>query len=353
MKILYTCILLLGCALTSDAQPLLSFDQTTKEMGTMLWHAPRTATFHVTNKGTSDLTITKVRTDCGCTNATWTQTPIGPGSAGTIQVTYDAEMLGHFNKGVAVYTNLEEQPIYLTIMGNVSMTQTEPTIEYPYRVSDYYLSTDNIEFDDVSRGDRPTFALQIFNAGKKSYHPELMHLPKYLTAQADPEVILPGRVGRVLITLDSDQLPTMGLTQTNIYLSRFMGDRVSKDTELGVSATLLPDLEESNVHPDRAPHLEIDSTQITLDPVNKRGKTSGQLVLRNTGKTPLIISALQVYNPGLSVSINKQSIDPDDEQKLKISVNANSSYFKGRRRILLITNDPDRPKTVIDVVVKK
>lgn len=353
MKILYTCILLLGCALRSGAQPLLSFDQTTKEMGTMLWHAPRTATFHVTNKGTSDLTITKVRTDCGCTNATWTQAPIGPGSAGTIQVTYDAETLGHFNKGVAVYTNLEEQPIYLTIMGNVSMTQTEPTIEYPYRVSDYYLSTDNIEFDDVSRGDRPTFALQIFNASKKSYHPELMHLPKYLTAQADPEVILPGRVGRMLITLDSDRLPTMGLTQTNIYLSRFMGDRVSKDTELGVSATLLPDLEEGNIHPDRAPHLEIDSTQITLDPVNKRGKTSGQLVLRNTGKSPLIISALQVYNPGLSVSINKQSIDPDDEQKLKISVNANSSYFKGRRRILLITNDPDRPKTVIDVVVKK
>lgn len=68
-----------------------------------------------------------------------------------------------------------------------------------------------------------------------------MHLPKYLTAQADPAVIRPGRVGRILLTLNSNELHTMGLTQTSIYLSRFMGDRVSKETEINVSATLLPD----------------------------------------------------------------------------------------------------------------
>ena len=75
-------------------------------------------------------------------------------------------------------------------------------------------------------------------------------------------------------------------------------------------------------------------------------------MLRNTGNAPLIISALQVYNPGISVSLNKQKIKPGDEQKLKISINANSSYFKGRRRILLITNDPKNAKMVIDVTVK-
>ena len=67
-----------------------------------------------------------------------------------------------------------------------------------------------------------------------------MHLPKYLTAVADPDVIRPGRMGRMLITLNSDELPAMGLTQTSIYPSRFMGDRVSKETEINVSATLLP-----------------------------------------------------------------------------------------------------------------
>ena len=80
---------------------------------------------------------------------------------------------------------------------------------------------------------------------------------------------------------------------------------------------------------------------------------TGQLTLRNDGKTPLVISTLQVYNPGLGVSIGKQKIMPGESEKIKITVNANSHYFKGRRRVLLITNDPAQPKTVIDVIVGK
>ena len=82
-------------------------------------------------------------------------------------------------------------------MGQVSMTQAEPSVEFPFKIGDYFLSTDNVEFDDVNRGEQPVFALQIFNSGKKTYRPELMHLPKYLTAVADPDVIRPGRMGRM------------------------------------------------------------------------------------------------------------------------------------------------------------
>lgn len=336
-----------------QAQPTISFDQTTQEMGTLLWHTPKTATFKVTNKGTQDLIIKEVRTDCGCTDAEWTRTPIGPGSTGFIRATYDAEMLGHFNKGLAVFTNLSEQPHYLTLMGQVSMTRTEPTEEYPYQIGDYFLSTDNVEFDDVNRGDRPTFVLQIFNASKKTFHPALMHLPKYLSAEADPAVIRPGRVGRMLITLDSNQLPSMGLTQTNIYLSRFMGDRVSKETEINVSTTLLPEFSEQDLLSSHVPVAELDSTHITLGELNKKNRAEGELVLKNTGQADLLIKALQVYNPGISVSLNKRKIKPGSSQKLKISINGNSAFFKGRRRILLITNDPKHSKMVIDVTVKK
>ena len=338
---------------TLSAQPLLSFDQNTQELGTLLWHTPRTATFKFTNKGTTDLRITEVRTDCGCTAVDWTRTPVGPGSTGIIQATYDAEMLGHFQKGIAVYTDLDSRPVYLTLMGQVSMTQTEASMEFPYKIGDYYLSTDNIEFDDVNRGDTPAFALSIFNAGKKSYTPELMHLPKYLTVEADPEIIRPGRTGHLLITLNSSGLNTMGLTQTSIYLSRFPGDRVCKETEINVSATLLPDFIDTPVQHAMAPVAVIDSTHISLGPLGKKKKVTGELVLRNTGRTPLVISALQVYNPGISVSIGKRRIAPGSSEKLKISVNANNTFFKGRRRVLLITNDPDHSKMVIDVEVKK
>ena len=349
--IIVTLALFLLCLASAKAQPKVQFDQTTQELGTLLWHAPRSATFTFTNKGTSTLIVKDVRTDCGCTVASWTRDSIEPGSSGKITATFDAELLGHFTKRLAVYTNLDKTPYLLSIMGQVAMTETKPTEEFPYKVGDYYLSTDNIEFDDVNRGDKPVFTLQIFNASKKSYHPELMHLPKYLTAKADPELIRPGRMGRVLITLNSNELPSMGVTQTSVYLSRFMGDRVNKATEINVSATLLPDFLDTPSQLALAPVVQIDSTHITLGPLGKKKRAKGELVLRNTGKTPLVIKALQVYNPGIGVSLSKRRLNPGESEKLKISVNANNTYFKGRRRILLITNDPQNPKMVIDVTI--
>lgn len=347
-------VIALITAVAAKAQPQITFDNTIQELGTLLWHTPHTAMFKVTNKGTKDLVISNVRTDCGCTNAEWTTAPIGPGSTGYIKATYDAEILGHFNKSLAVYTNLEEKPHYLSLVGVVAMSNaTANTAAYPYKVGDYYLSTDDIEFDDVNRGDKPTVVLSILNTSKKSFHPELMHLPKYLSAHADPSIIRPGKVGRVMLTLNSNLLHTMGLTQTSVYLSRFMGDRVSKDNEINVSATLLPDLDATEALHDMAPFAQLDSTHITLGPLGKRKKASGQITLRNVGRSPLVVSALQVYNPGISVSLSKRTIAPGSSKKLKITVNANTGYFKGRRRILLITNDPDHSKIVIDVLINK
>lgn len=352
--ILSIIVLVFSAIMAAVAQPQIAFDQTTQEIGTLLWHVPQTATFKVINKGTKDLIIRNVRTDCGCTHAEWTTSPIGPGGTGYVKATYDAEILGHFNKGIAVYTNLDDQPHYLNLVGVVSMGKSSETAsEYPYKVGDFYLSTDDVEFDDVNKGDRPTFVLSVFNSSKRSFRPELMHLPQYLTAQADPAVIRPGRVGRLLLTLDSRELHSMGLTQTSIYLSRFMGDRVSKDNEINVSATLLPDFLDTPSQYALSPVAVLDSTHITLGPLGKKKKVTGHIMLRNTGKTPLVISALQVYNPGIGVSLGKRNINPGQSEKLKITINANNTYFKGRRRILLITNDPEHSKIVIDVTIKK
>ena len=53
------------------------------------------------------------------------------------------------------------------------------------------------------------------------------------------------------------------------------------------------------------------------------------------------------------MSLSKRRIDPGEAEKLKITVNATTSYFKGRRRVLLITNDPNHSKIVVDVIAKK
>ena len=180
-----------------------------------------------------------------------------------------------------------------------------------------------------------------------------MHLPRYLSAKADPETVRPGRVGNIYVSLNSELLRTMGLTQTHIYLSRFPGDKVNKENEIYVSATILPQNEWTAEQLAAAPTATLDSLSLDLGDMAGKKKVRGYITISNTGKSPLVISALQVYNPGLSVSLNKRRIKPGQSDKLKITVNANSHYFKGRRRVLLITNDPQNQKIVIDVTVKK
>lgn len=345
-----TCLFI---AATASVAAQVRFDNLRHEFGTLLWHSPGRASFTIYNDGTAPLLVKDVRPDCGCTAVEWPRTAIAPGDKAVLTATFDAELLGHFEKQVAVYTDAAEKPYYLTLSGDVVIERGEGAENFPYHVGDIFLETDNVEFDDVRRGDMPVKSLRIYNAGRQSLTPELMHLPKYLTVTSDPEVIRPGRTGRLNFALNSELLHAFGLTQTNVYVSRFAGDRVNRDNEIYVSATLLPSPAYTDEQLAVAPQAVIDTTAIDMGSMGTKKRLSRDVVLTNAGQSPLVVTALQVYNPGLSVKLGKRTLKPGESSKLKITVNATSSGFKGRRRVLLITNDPVNPKIVIDIAVKK
>lgn len=351
IKTLITILLLSAAAGNAGAQ--LRFDNLRHDFGTLLWNEPGHTTFNFRNTGTDTLRVRDIRPDCGCTAVKWTETPIAPGGEGVIDVSFDAALLGHFEKQLAVYTDHSRRPVYLTVSGDVARERVARPENFAYHVGDLFFETDNVEFDDVRRGDMPTKTLTVYNAGKQSTGVELMHLPKYLTATVEPESIRPERTGRVTLTLNSELLRGYGLTQTDIYVSRFAGDRVNRGNEIAVSATLLPELSYTDDELSKAPVAALDSTTVHLGDFGKKKRLKTELTLRNTGESALKINALQVYNPGISVSLSKQKLDPGESDRLKITVNTSTSGFKGRRSILLITNDPLHPKIVIDIIIKK
>lgn len=334
--------------LTLIAQPKASYATLRKDVGTLGWHEPGEAVFTLTNRGTSYLRIRDIVADCGCTTVEWEKKAIQPGESTRIIVVYDAELLGKFHKSIAVYTNAEEKPTYLSITGSVLLEKESYEGDFPYHIGEYALSVDNIEFDDVNRGDRPEKTFYFKNNSDHSVRPQMMHLPPYLRARILPEVIAPNRIGRVVLTLNSNELKDMGLTTTSIYFGRYMGDRVSPSNELNVTATLLPDLTQLTTPTAAAPEAEI-AKELNLGAFRKKTKLKGELMLRNTGSAPLEIQALQVYNPGISVSIPKSTILIGESVKIKVTLSRAALKFKGSRRILLITNDPYHPKIVIHV----
>lgn len=65
------------------------------------------------------------------------------------------------------------------------------------------------------------------------------------------------------------------------------------------------------------------------------------------------INSIQMMSTGLQVSLNKTKIEPGETAKLKVTVVRNELRKRRRKpRILMITNDPDMSKVIIDIKTK-
>ncbi len=342
-------LLCLGCAW---AQPRITLKRDIANMGEIMFQKPAEVKFVLHNSGNEPLKIKEVIPSCGCTSVEWTTEAVAPGADATVTAVYDAKMLGVYQKDLEVYTNASEEPFYLHFQGRVVTKLTDYSGSFPIELGTVRLNMNNVEFDNVNRGDRPMVELEVVNTGRKSYKPELMHVPPYLSVRYLPEVLNGGRLGKIQLTLDSEKLPRMGLTQTSVYLSREQGDRISEENEITVSAVLLPDFSSLSVRErGMAPHLVLASDTLFVENVGRRNK-SVTVLLGNAGRDTLEVRALQLFNKALSVKLGDRNIAPDETVKMKVTVQAKYlNKVKSTPRILLITNDPACPKKIITVKV--
>jgi len=347
-------------AQTAIAQPRFVADTPLQKVGEMLWKTPKNVMFAVNNKGNQPLVISEVYPSCGCVKVDFPE-KIPAGGKGMITVTYDAAMLGTFYRELAVYTNEQDEPYYLGFQGRVVESALDYDGDFPIELGNVRLSTNYVEFDDVNKGDRPAVELQVANLEHGAYTPQLMHLPNYLTAEYIPDAIQPGRVGKIRLTLDSDKLFLDGLNQTSIYLARYMGDKVSDENEIVVSAVLLPAFH--NLTPERlesAPHIVLmdgkekieDEVTMTIPP--KKKSITKVINVTNIGEETLTVSAVQVFNRAMTVNLGDRNIPPHGTTKLKITLDAKElKRAKSGPRLLLISNDPRHAKTVLNINVEE
>lgn len=348
-KLLIYGAMMLG-SLPSMAQNIV-FKTTNINAGVALWKKPITATYKFQNKGNAPLVVNQVDPMCGCMVTTWTKGPIAKGKEGTIQVTYDAMQLGHFDKVIDVYTNASEQPIQLRMRGVVGNGDIASIGEhYPYSVGDILINTNNIEFPDATKGDTVYARIEIMNNSRQVYTPTLMHLPPYITAVAKPAMLARGRRGYIDLMLDSKKLVNLGLTQTSIYLAEFTGDKVGPDNEIAVSAVLLPEVDMSLPEMIR-PVLSVSTTELNLGKVGKKKSLRGKVRISNTGRGVLRLSAIEVFNQAISVKLPRREIPAGQSIDLNVKVDMEMiSKFKTQPRILLICNDPVNQKETINIV---
>ncbi len=76
--------------------------------------------FTFTNRSEEPLIISSVNGSCGCTVPEWSKEPVLPGSEGQIEVFFNSKgKVGQQTKTVTIDTNLDSQPIVLTIKAEI------------------------------------------------------------------------------------------------------------------------------------------------------------------------------------------------------------------------------------------
>lgn len=344
------------------------------DLGQVKFYSPATATFLLQNTGNEPIAIDYVETGCGCAKASYSKQQVAPGKNMEVKVTYNARTMGHFDRIIDVYTVGNNTPILLELKGHVvenveeniaifeavadpsSKKKVDSNQALPEKIGELYADCNNISFDDVPMGEIFQQKFHIYNPTNETVEPQLLHMPKYITAQISPSRIEPKHTAEVTVTFNSSESISnddIGLLQNYVYLAKNPGDKVGKEKQMTISAVITPSLKDSKEFDANDPHIILSSNVIKAR-LSKGKKKSETIAITNMGEKTLEIKRVQVFTNGIFVSLDNQNIGPKESARLKVDINS-KEIKKGQAspRILLVTNDPAHPTVFIDILDEK
>jgi hypothetical protein len=108
--------------------PVMKFENTTVDYGELVQGGEPLRLFVFTNTGNEPLIISNAKGSCGCTVPSYPKDPILPGETGKIEVRYDTNRIGPFQKTITLTTNEATPNQTLTIKGKVNPKPAEESV---------------------------------------------------------------------------------------------------------------------------------------------------------------------------------------------------------------------------------
>lgn len=173
--------------------------------------APSTCQFVFRNVSDKPVTISNVRTSCGCTAAKLYDRTIAPGKEGKISLTFHPDgQVGTIYNRAFVYTNQSDShpTMCLTITGTVKPS-SDQWRDYAHAMGNLRLRYTKVHFSEVPQGLSPSERIECANSGQSPLKLSILKgmLPSYMKFRTEPEVIPPGGKGEIVITVQGKLLP--------------------------------------------------------------------------------------------------------------------------------------------------
>lgn len=339
-------------AISISAQPQAEWKSKTHDYGIINENdGDAKCSFVLINTGDSPLVITNARATCGCTTPKYSKDAIAPGDSTIISVSYDpVGRPGRFKKKIYIDTNTDPQRSTLEIAGVVIASEHTIRSRFPVDAGDLKLRNSIIPFGEISKGKIKTCFLEAYNISNDSITPRWENTPDYLSVMVAPKVIPPGEQATFTFYINTLKCPTWGIVENEITI--FPNSKSDYSTQVTVIANIKEDF--SKLTPGQlmnAPAIAVPD-KVNFGKLQRNNDVVSQTFnIENYGKDQLQIRSITTKDPGIEISINKEKIKKGKTATVTINVDTSKigeEVFNSH--ITIISNDPQRPETIVRLV---
>ncbi len=307
--------------------------------------------FEFLNEGEYPEVLVEVTSTCGCTKPKFSRKPILPGEKSAIEVQFQpAGQRGAIDRVLTVFGDRREIVARLHVKGYVEPRVRSVEERFPIEVGEGLRLTNNfLSFGNLKHGEFRPIELKMVNTSQRDHHIRIEACESSgLLFVEHPEVIRAGEeavwVVRYALAADSRRYGTLRDT----YYIEVDGKR--QRTRFGAQATAIDNPTQQLLEAPPAGRL-VNHT-IRLGDLHEGEAADGLFTIRNEGKSPLIIRAVELPEGVSFASLRPgDRIPQGEERQFELRFESNGSEYGIRvERLQIVTNDPQHPLLQLRIV---
>lgn len=307
------------------------------------------ATFRMVNTSGNALTISNVRSSCGCTVPSYSHSAILPGDTASISVAYNPTgRPGRFSKSLAVKLS-NDSTYHLTIHGVVIGAANTLRSRFPVEAGPIRLKSAIIPLGPVKTGSYKTSYIEVYNTSLLPVVPAWSDIPRIMRVTAAHDTIMPGEQGVYAVSISPGASTHYGLLTDSLTFN------VPGQAPLKVEVVAIIEEDFSRMtlkERQAAPKIEFDTDMIDLGTFAPDGeKLTGRLKISNKGVSPLILRRIDCADAAISVECPATKIKKG--KSATASITFDPAHFSGpllNARLQIIANDPHNPTSTVRIV---
>ena len=326
---------------------VVRFDSKVHDFGDILIsEGPLSCSFSFTNISSAPIVVHTVTSSCGCTTPDWTKEPVQPGRSGVVKATFANDQgAAAFDKTLTVYISGIDRPVILRLRGESHESRKDLEELYSVKAGPVGLKRDLLSLNYVDQGASKEDNVQIANLTSAPVSLEAVELDEGLEVSFSPSTLPARSVGRMTFRLDLSKASQKRWGQQSFGFKIKASGKVQEHV-FKVQAMIKENFSSMDKASKlRAPKIDLDKSYFEFGEIRRGDVVEASFTLKNRGKEPLIIHAVDCKAPGTKVLASfPLTVAPDSQTVLKVRFDSSKAAAGEALRVLAaVTNAPDKP----------